>query len=148
MATYTETYNLVKPDETDGYDVTVFNENWDTLDTELTTTAAQTESISDKIGSPNDTGTNTVFGKLNAGSSFIKSIQSTDIGIKANGGNVNLSLQTVNPSRCLVIMQRLKDDTHLNTKVIYTLSETNINVTTTCSTSGDLYLRFQIIEFN
>ena len=35
MSTFTENYNLIKPDEADYYDITDFNENMDTLDAAL-----------------------------------------------------------------------------------------------------------------
>jgi len=35
MSTFTENYNLIKPDESDYYDVQDFNKNFDTIDTSL-----------------------------------------------------------------------------------------------------------------
>ena len=50
MATYTENYNLVKPDDTDYYSVSDFNENMDIIDAQL----AANEVIEEKIDAVSD----------------------------------------------------------------------------------------------
>ena len=66
MATYTENYNLIKPDEEDYYDVADFNENMDTLDSAMAAAEAAAEEVSAKIGTPAESG-QTVFSSHSVG---------------------------------------------------------------------------------
>ena len=74
MATYTEHYNLLKPDTEDFYDISDFNENMDLLDTQLMQMEAEAEStgsavaeVSQKIGTAADEGSDTLFGLVKQG---------------------------------------------------------------------------------
>lgn len=147
MSTYTENYSLIKPDEEDCYDVQDFNGNMDAIDQLMAATADEIEIVSEKIGSPDDTGATTVFGKLNASASPIKSMQTHDISMSANAED-NIAIVSVVPDKCLIFMERLSDSTGLKTKVVYTLSNDKINIVTSCGVSGTVNLRFKIIEFN
>lgn len=64
MSTYTENYDLIKPDEEDFYDVQNFNENMDSIDMQMALTEEEIAGVSEKIGTSEDEITNTVFGKL------------------------------------------------------------------------------------
>ena len=147
MSTFTENYGLIKPGEADYYDIADWNENMDTIDTLMAETETAMESISDKIGSPEDTGNNTLFGRLNTGGSFIKSMQTVDLSLKSDGVTVTASIATVNPDRCLVIMNNLA--TFSSVQIYYTLSTDSISAHATyhSSTNLEIRLRFQIIEF-
>jgi len=147
MATFTEHYSLIKPDEADYYDVSDFNENMDSIDGLIAESASAMAEISGKIGEAADTGEDTLFGKLNSGGSLIKSIQTVDLSSAAYQGSANKAINPVDPSKCIVLMQHLQDSTHHSAKVLYTLTENNISYTSTSNVSGELYLRFQIIEF-
>ena len=147
MSTFTENYNLIKPDEADYYDVADFNENMDTIETLMAETETAMESISDKIGSPEDTGNNPLFGRLNTGGSFIKSMQTVDLSLKSDGVTVTAPITSVIPARCLVILDILS--TNSNIQLYYTLNENSVNASATyhSSTNLEIRLRFQIIEF-
>jgi len=149
MSTFTENYSLIKPDTDDYYDVTDFNENMDTIDTLMAVAEAEQQKISEKIGSPEDTDNSTLFGCLNAGGSLVKSIQTLICDTQSNAGTLTQKLEkTVNPSRCLVFLDRQIDWSGLKAKVTYTLSEESLSIT--CSYDNGAYnlsLRFQIIEF-
>jgi len=149
MSTYTENYGLTMPNEEDYYNVGVYNENLSTLDSELAATSAEVETVSEKIGSPTDTGSDTVFGKLNSGGSLVKSIQTVFFDTTANSGTHTQSLTTVvDPSRCVVIMDRLRDGAGLGTRIAYSLTADSINLTATHANGNyDFYVKFQIIEF-
>ena len=132
MSTYTENYGLTMPEENDYYDVEIYNENLDTLDKELASTTAEVETVSDKIGSPNDIGTDTVFGKLNNGSSLVKSMQTIDTVIASSATDSPIPVVTpldfsVEPSKCLVIMTRLTNSA--SGILSYTLNESDITAT-------------------
>lgn len=64
MATFTEHYDLIKPGTDDYYDVADFNENMDTIDTQLYQAEQDMAGVSEKIGNPGDQGTDTIFGLL------------------------------------------------------------------------------------
>ena len=108
MAKYTENFNLIKPEDDEYYDVTDFNENMDIIDEAL----AESTGGADKIGEPEDSVLSTVFGKLNGfisedgqGVRIIKSIQ-RKIGSSATK---SIEINPVNPSRCIVLSERLYD---------------------------------------
>ena len=149
MSTFTENYNLIKPDEADYYDITDFNENMDTLDAALAAQETAMAEVSEKIGNPGDSSSDTVFGLLNSGgNSFIKSMQTVDITFTSDTTE-SASIDTVNPSKCFVHMDRLCDGSGYISKLIYTLSENSISVKSTTHLTGtvEMYVRFQIIEF-
>ena len=70
MSTYTNNYNLLKPDDDDYYDISDFNENMDTIDGQMQLLDLEVSGVSEKIGNPADNGNDTIFGKLNRGDGF------------------------------------------------------------------------------
>ena len=146
MSTFTENYNLIKPDEEDYYDVTDFNENMDTIDSMMAETETTLGQVNEKIGTPGDVGNNTLFGCLNAGSSFIKSMQTIDLTMQANGSTDTKTIQPVNPDKCLVYLIHLNTLSGLTSD--YTLTSDSISASATHNTSTNtVRMRFQIIEF-
>ena len=146
MSTYTETYGLIKADEDEAYDVQVFNDNFNTIDEVMAETEAELAKISEKIGSPEDSGENTVFGKLNSGGSLVKSIQMVDLSMPCNDSISTESIQPVNPDKCYVSMQYLNSFTGLYSN--YTLTQNSISASAKHSNSEAVAkMRFQIIEF-
>ena len=148
MATYTENYNLTMPEESDYYNVEDYNENFETIDVLMAENEKATAEINKKIGTP-DAG-ETVFSLLkNSNVSFIKSIQmvSASHGTSSEKETV-LAIETVDPNRCIVIMDRMYDSTNLSVSVNYILTETTLTVKTGSSSVGSIKLQFQIIEFN
>lgn len=152
MATFTENYNLIKPDEADYYDVADFNENFDAIDEVMAAAAQGNESISEKIGSPTDTGDSTVFGLLKTcGGSSIKSIQRVSISMSSNGTSYSdsksASIAPIVPEKCIVLLDRMGDATSFKTRITYTLETDTLSVSGSFGASGSVHLLFQIIEF-
>lgn len=155
MATFTENYNLIKPSEEDYYDVQDFNENMDTIDGQIAETAQQTAQtaaevagIREKIGSYGDTQPETIFGQfqnLSSKVSTVKSIQRFVLSPPQGTGATIFPIQRVDPSRCIVLIQRLKER---SLQVVYTLSAEQLEVehstyTTSVQNAGEIL----IIEF-
>ena len=81
MATYTDNFNLIKPSEDDFYDIQDMNENMDTLDGVLEemeqsqTLLAQNQEevqsgidvLTQRVGTPDDVGEDTLFGLMKQG---------------------------------------------------------------------------------
>ena len=147
MATYTENYNLTMPEEEDYYNVEDFNENFETIDTLMAENEKATAEINEKIGTPENG--ETIFSLLkNSNSSIIKSIQTVSV----SHGTINaketvVNINTVTPSKCIVLMDRMEDSTSFDVAVSYTLAESKLTVNTKASSSGVITLQFQIIEF-
>ena len=153
MSTFTENYSLIQPDEEDYYDVNDFNENMDTLDAQLFATEQSMEGVSEKIGSSGDDGTGTVFGKLNqivssvgGGISLVKSIQKVSLSFKLSDKGGSTTINPVDASRCVVIMEYLTNAT-VEYTFSYTLTNDSISVTTTSGYSTTVKFGFWIIEF-
>ena len=131
MTTFTEHYGLRQPEETDGYDIGEMNENMATIDAAI---AAQEESMgemNEKMGTAADTGTETIFGKLNqiaentagggAGLTAIKSIQRIITPSMQNTDSKTMDIQRVDPSKCLCIAERVQDNSTITQKLDYSL---------------------------
>ena len=149
MATYTENYNLAMPEEADFYNVGVFNENFEAIDTVMAETESGINEVNDKIGTTDDKETGSVFGKLNAlqniignGFSIIKSIQHF-----TTRESKTFNIQTVNPDKCIVILERLEMPIQRHISLTYTLNATTL-VTTFDSDNYGGSAGFWIIEFN
>ena len=132
MAKYTENFNLIKPEDDEYYDVADFNENMD------------------KIGEPEDSILSTVFGKLNGfispdgkGVRIVKSIQRID-GV---GTNSELSIQPVDPARCIVLSERLYNYSNYLSSYSYTLEANVLKVNISTGGSQNCTVGFWIIEF-
>ena len=148
MSTYTENYNLIKPDETDYYDVQNFNENMDVIDTQMMETTQEIENISEKIGIPTTEG-NTVFSLLeNSNGLSIKSIQRVFYGIAQSTTSGSVSIKTVDPEKCIVIFERLTNSSSGLIAVDYTLTTESIDITHGTTGTGTFRFGFWIIEFN
>ncbi|MBQ9092308.1 MAG: hypothetical protein IJY52_08610 [Anaerotignum sp.] len=152
MTTFTENYNLIKPGEEDYYDVTDFNENFDTLDTAIATAEAEIDGVNEKIGNSTDADSGTIFGKLNTivssvvqGTSVIKSIQHVTYTNPTGSEGAELSINTVDPAKCFVLLERLYDAS--STKISYTLNQNSVVLTHDGAVVGKLSLGFWIIEF-
>ncbi|MBQ3614833.1 MAG: hypothetical protein II993_02395 [Anaerotignum sp.] len=154
MSTYTENYSLVKPEEADYYDVTDFNENFDTIDSVMAMTEAETNGISEKIGNTDDTGSDTVFGKLNQmansspqGLTAIKSIQRVVYTLNTSDSSGSKTINTVNPNNCIVIFERLQDSSTNTDKVVYTLSANKVTFAFSGTGNKTVIFGLWIIEF-
>lgn len=148
MATYTENYNLIMPEEADNYHVEDFNENFETIDTMMAENEAVSNEINEKIGIPENG--ETVFSLLkNSGGSVIKSIQRILYSYSSSNTSVSKEINEVNPSKCIVIMERLLDSSSSGTaNVNYTLNATTLDISHGSGTmSSNLRLGFWIIEF-
>lgn len=153
MATYTENYNLTKPEEADFYTVEDMNDNMDTLDSLLAEGETAMERIDEKIGTAAEG--ETVLGLLQevkngmGTGGLIKSLQRVTHTVPASSNSSSVSISPVDPSKCLVIMERLEDDTNSGCdKLIYTLEESRITMTHYSRSSAMIRLGFWIIEFN
>lgn len=154
MSTFTENYNLIKPDEGDYYDVQDFNENMDAIDHQMASTETEIESVSDKIGNSSDTNTS-VFGKLNQingalgeCASVIKSIQRVIYQIPTGKTSGSVAINTVDASKSFVIHERLADSNNYASNLTYTLNADNLAFQHTNFSSGTYIFGFWIIEFN
>ena len=146
MAKYTENFNLIKPEDDEYYDVADFNENMDIIDEAL----AESAGGSDKIGEPEDSILSTVFGKLNGfispdgkGVRIVKSIQRID-GV---GTNSELSIQPVDPARCIVLSERLYNYSNYLSSYSYTLEANVLKVNISTGGSQNCTVGFWLIEF-
>ena len=171
MAINTETLGLIQPEATDGFSIEHFNTNMAALDadakadaaihaeisenlneinTDIDTTNASLNSISAKIGNSSDSGTTTVFGKLNNfGNSVIKSTQYISRAFTFEDKEADIPIETINPNKSFVIMERLYDSVNLQSKVNYTLTASAINVACELNNSSmRVAVGFWIIEFN
>ena len=148
---YSENYNFALIGDEDGYDIAPLSENFKTLDEILSENESAMEEVSAKIGSPADTGKNTVFGCLNSGgNSTIKSIHKISVSTTANTTATTYSLATtVDPDRCIVIVDRMYDrGLHHQCGINYELKENSLTVSA-IHVDGNyaVTLQFQIIEF-
>lgn len=151
MATYTENFDLIKPDDEDYYDVADFNANMDIIDEAL----AESAGSADKIGEPADTVLNTVFGKLNGfispdgqGVRIIKSIQHHVIVLDGNIENGVYHITPVNAARSFVLFERLGDPINTpNQHVTYSLHDDHLKLKYSYSQLYVSTVGFWIIEF-
>lgn len=158
MATYTENYNLIKPGAEDYYDVEDFNNNMDTLDGVMAAAANELEgvsgkmdtaqnsidSISSKIGTPPSG--QSLVSMLQSGGSVIRSTQRVSL-LNSEGTQSTVTIQPVNPAKCFMFSERLKNDYQTLSDYDYTLTSTAIHVTHTWMVANALHLGFWIVEF-
>ena len=76
----------------------------------------------------------------------VKSMQTVDLSSTAYQGSANAAINTVNPSKCIVIRTTVQDITSGKAKADYTLESNKISYVSTSTVNGDLHFRFQIIE--
>ncbi len=180
MSSFTENYDFIKPSAEDYYDIQDFNENMDAIDTQLAAAekkAAQVQekvaqaeaklaavdtqltqaekslaAISGKIGSPDDSGTDTLFGCMNnTSASPVKSIQHVTYPLAKSSTGKSISISAVDPSKCIVIFERLEDRFSYRIGIDYTLSATALTVKHSSYGVSDFNYAtfgFWIVEFN
>lgn len=147
MSTFTENYNLIKPNPTDYYDVADYNENFDAIDALMAENEETAREINRKLGTPE--GEETVFSLLKGGNSIIKSIQRVTYNRPLNTKNGSIKIKEVNPEKCIVLFERLFDTTNYGlSKLEYTLTATAIDVSHSSVGSDTLIVGFWVIEFN
>ncbi|MBR5793386.1 MAG: hypothetical protein IKY28_01820 [Anaerotignum sp.] len=144
---YSNNYGLALPEEDDFYDINPISENFAALDEALAETAAETETISDRIGTPPAGQTLvSLLTQKDTSSSVIKSIQHVSTGITSNVYETTCSISTVNPAKSFVIMERLKKTWEV--PISYTLSANAVTISHEKFNVGEGYIfGFWIIEF-
>ena len=147
LATYTDNYNLLKPDEEDFYSIEDFNDNMDTIDALLAENETATNGIDAKIGNPGDTGTDTLFGAMNNGGagSIIRKIQYVTV-TRTHSISETLSIEPVDTTKTFVILEFLKGRTDGTVHIDYKLKTDGIRVDATVN-DGGIALGFWVIEF-
>ncbi len=160
MSTFTENYDLIKPDNEDYYDIQDFNENMDAIDAQLAqaeqkvaaiqasiATAEETlAAINKKLGTPPDG--QSISSLLQNGGSVIRSIQYvvyTAPKSPSYGGSV--TIQTVNLEKTFVITERLNNNFDSLINFSYTLSSNAITVKHTGCDVDTVKIGFWVVEF-
>lgn len=147
MSSFTENYSLIKPSADDFYDIQDFNENMDAIDALMAEQETAAGQINDKIGNPTDVGNTTVFGLLKNGGSIVKSIQRVFYTPAQGQLTAEIDIDSVNPAKCFVLLERLKDTTEKLHYITYTLQETKLCIQNDNQNEGFLKYSFWIIEF-
>lgn len=123
-------------------------ENFETIDTLMAETENGIHEVNEKIGSPSDTERTSLFGCLNSsGNSVIKSIQRVTYSPLTSQTSQDITINTVDPTKCFVIFERLYDHNDFITKIDYMLHDTYLAVTNNSTTVHSLDVAFWIIEF-
>lgn len=131
MATYTENFDLIKPDDADYYDVADFNANMDIIDEALTESA----------------GISGVISADGQGVRIIKSIQHKTVTLNTSG-QTEVSISPVDASRCIVILERLYDGYNYTGRAVYTLQDDKIVINQHQGNSTyQIILGFWVVEF-
>lgn len=141
MATYTENFNLIKPEDEEYYDVADFNANMDVIDEALAENAGGSEMLQGIISADGQ------------GVRMVKSIQtvyfSQSDGSAYDSGNitVNRPIQTVDPTRCIVLAYRVQDHSSTLTYLSFALKANALAVSYYKVSNQPIAAVFQIIEF-
>ena len=160
MSTFTENYDLIKPDNEDYYDIQDFNENMDAIDAQLAqaeqkvaaiqasiaTAEESLAAINKKLGTPPDG--QSISSLLQNGGSVIRSIQYvvyTAPKSPSYGGSV--TIQTVNLEKTFVITERLNNNFDSLINFSYTLSSNAITVKHTGCDVDTVKIGFWVVEF-
>jgi hypothetical protein len=150
MATYTENYNLIKPDEEDYYDVTDFNENMDTLDGAMAAAENAAAEISAKIGTPAESG-QTLFSllsqKSSTGMTGIKSIQRVVYTLNKNKSTDSVAIQPVTAANCIALYELLYCTYNSTPQVLYTIKDSVVEFEFAQNNSQTTTVGLWIIEF-
>ena len=150
MATYTENYNLIKPDEEDYYDVTDFNENMDTLDGAMAATENTAAEISARIGTPAENG-QTLFSllgqKSSTGMTGIKSIQRVVYTLNKTKTSDSVDIQPVTPANCIALYELLYCSYDGTPKLLYTIKDSVVEFEFAQNNSQTTIIGLWIIEF-
>lgn len=160
MSTFTENYDLIKPDTEDYYDIQDFNENMDAIDAQLAQAEermtaikagmAQAEevlaAINAKIGTPPSG--QTVVSMLQNGGSVIRSIQHVVYSAPGSGiTSGSLAISPVNPTKTFVIAEQLYNSYKLQVQYNYTLSSNALALTHPGYVANEVQIGFWIVEF-
>lgn len=160
MSTFTENYDLIKPDNEDYYDIQDFNENMDAIDAQLAqaeqkvaaiqasiaTAEESLAAINKKLGTPPDG--QSISSLLQNGGSVIRSIQYVVYAAPKTpsyGGTV--TIQTVNLEKTFVITERLNNISDSLINFSYTLSSNAITVKHTGCDVDTVKVGFWVVEF-
>lgn len=161
MANYTKNYNLILPEQEDYYDVAQFNSNASAIDTQMAETEqkisglntkldnllTKINALDSKLGTAADTGSNTLYGLLNSRKGIFKSWNRyiyTSIKSTFSG---KITIQPVDPARCIVLVERLGTTDGTIKHYTYTLNESSIYITHSGWTSdGTIDLAFTVLE--
>lgn len=153
MATFTENYSLIKPDEADYYDVADMNENMDAIDAAMAAAEQEMDGIGEKIGTEADSGTATLFGQLNGirsavaqGGSIIRSIQRVVVELASNNQSTTVSITPVDTAKTIVLVENQLDP-NVAFGYSYTLGSSSLAVATHSGYTKDMRLGFWIVEF-
>lgn len=153
MATFTENYSLIKPDEADYYDVADMNENMDAIDAAMAAAEQEMDGIGEKIGTEADSGTATLFGQLNGirsavaqGGSIIRSIQRVVVELASNNQSTTVGIETVDTGKTIVLVENQLDP-NVAFGYSYTLGSSSLAVATHSGYTKDMRLGFWIVEF-
>ena len=160
MSTFTENYDLIKPDNEDYYDIQDFNENMDAIDAQLAqaeqkvaaiqasiATAEETlAAINKKLGTPPDG--QSISSLLQNGGSVIRSIQYVVYAApKSPSYGGSGTIQTVNLEKTFVITERLNNNFDSLINFSYTLSSNAITVKHTGCDVDTVKIGFWVVEF-
>lgn len=159
---YTENYNLILPEQEDYYDVDEFNQNMEVLDGAVAELSAEVDglgakldeldeklsALDSKIGTQGDNGTDTVYGLLKSGTQVFKSWHRYVFSNAANTSMGTITLtESVNPERCIVLTERLRNTTDQTLLYDYVLTDSKITVShQTLSGTDQLRLGFTVVE--
>lgn len=161
MATYTENYDLVKPDESDYYNINTFNDNMDMIDSLLAETHNAMQPIGEKIDSISDSTSNinqkigssstgnTLFSLLEnnhkSGLTAIKSIQHLVFSCPHGQSSTAINLNhAVDPKNCIALWERLYGTGHVEN---YTINEATLSITHGTAMGTAYIFGCWIIEF-
>ena len=139
MSTFTENYDLIKPDNEDYYDIQDFNENMDAIDAQLAQAEQKVAAIQASIATAEETlaAINKKLGTPPDGQSISSLLQ--------NGGSV--TIQTVNLEKTFVITERLNNNFDSLINFSYTLSSNAITVKHTGCDVDTVKIGFWVVEF-
>nr|WP_294681582.1 hypothetical protein [uncultured Anaerotignum sp.] len=153
MSSFTENYNLIKPANEDYYDVQDFNENMDTIDTQLAVaekgiqaTLQGVQGIADTLGTLPEG--QTVASLLQNGRSVIRSVQHVMYAsIEAEITSTSVTIHPVNPEKTVVFSERLTNNARDTYSYEYTLTENAILIKHFPCRKDDLKIGFWVVEF-
>lgn len=130
---YSENYNFALPEDEDNYDISPLSENFETLDCILSENESAVGEINNKIGTPTESG-QTLFSLLansssSVGLTAIKSMQRISSGNLQEKTTKTVKINSIDPTKCLCILERLQDNSTITEKIDYTLTENSVTFT-------------------
>ena len=161
MANYTKNYNLILPEQEDYYDVEQFNSNADTIDAQMAETEQKItglnskldellekiSALDNKLGTAADTGSSTLYGLLNSRKEVFKSWNRYTYTNTGGQPSYKIAIKTVDPTRCIVLVERLLNTDSAIRPYQYVLNADHIYVShANWTSSGVLGLAFTVVE--